>query len=280
MGVVDTAVEDGDRDAGPVETGIPVVNGRRADVGNRLAEVVGVVDDRGDRDDRWVIREGRQVRRVNLEHDRVPYIGATAVHERGFGFDGTGVTVAVLDSGIDYTHAAFGGPGTATAYNNAYGANACRRNKEEPDWNAIDDDTNIVGGFDFVGEDWPFGALAPDPDPINQEARMSTPTSRMSCSAMAGTAPTWRTSSAVAAFTSRCTRSRCARPSPPPAAASPCSSAWITPSTRTPTGSPMTASTSSTFLGSDYGQAFDDDLSQAVENATDVGRTDRRRRRN
>jgi len=38
----------------------------------------------------------------------VPYIGAAAVHAGGK--DGTGVTVAVLDSGIDYTHAAFGGP--------------------------------------------------------------------------------------------------------------------------------------------------------------------------
>ena len=32
------------------------------------------------------------------------------------GYDGTGVKVAVLDSGIDYTHAAFGGEGTIEAY--------------------------------------------------------------------------------------------------------------------------------------------------------------------
>ena len=41
--------------------------------------------------------------------ETVPYIGATEVHD--LGFDGTGVTVAVLDSGIDYMHAEFGGSG-------------------------------------------------------------------------------------------------------------------------------------------------------------------------
>src|SRR5262245_57056763 len=43
--------------------------------------------------------------------DVVPYIGAQAV--QNLGFDGTGVRVAVLDSGIDYTHADEGGAGTA-----------------------------------------------------------------------------------------------------------------------------------------------------------------------
>src|SRR2546425_3681226 len=51
--------------------------------------------------------------------ETVPYIGASAVQASGF--DGTGTRVAVLDSGIDYTHAFFGGPGTAEAYTAAYG---------------------------------------------------------------------------------------------------------------------------------------------------------------
>lgn len=42
--------------------------------------------------------------------ETVPYIGATAVQDMGY--DGTGIKVAVLDSGIDYTHIAFGGEGT------------------------------------------------------------------------------------------------------------------------------------------------------------------------
>ncbi len=100
--------------------------------------------------------------------ETVPYIGATAVHTAGF--DGSGVTVAVLDSGIDYTHEAFGDYATVEDYDAAYGANTSDpANKTEPDWAAIADHTNIVGGFDFVGETWPTSDqdVRPDPDPID-----------------------------------------------------------------------------------------------------------------
>ena len=50
---------------------------------------------------------------------RVPYIGATTV-QQDYGFNGTGVRVAILDSGIDYTHADLGGKGTAEAWDAAY----------------------------------------------------------------------------------------------------------------------------------------------------------------
>src|SRR3989442_12739206 len=46
--------------------------------------------------------------------DTVPYIGATAL--QNLGITGTGTKVAVLDTGIDYTHYNLGGPGTTTAY--------------------------------------------------------------------------------------------------------------------------------------------------------------------
>ena len=72
--------------------------------------------------------------------ETVPYIGASAVHAEGF--DGSGIKVAVLDSGIDYYHAAFGGSGDPADY-------------------AADDPTviepgtfptaKVVGGYDFVG---------------------------------------------------------------------------------------------------------------------------------
>ena len=52
--------------------------------------------------------------------DTVPYIGGEAVHD--LGLDGSGVRVAVLDSGIDYTHASLGGTGTRAAYRGAYGS--------------------------------------------------------------------------------------------------------------------------------------------------------------
>ncbi len=46
--------------------------------------------------------------------ETVPYIGATAVQKAGF--KGLGIKVGVIDSGIDYTHVAFGGAGTPAAY--------------------------------------------------------------------------------------------------------------------------------------------------------------------
>ena len=95
--------------------------------------------------------------------ETVPYIGAAAVQNAGF--DGTGVRVAVLDSGIDYTHRFFGGPGTAAAYAAAYGASTADPKNASTD--GLFPTGKVVGGFDFVGEAWPAGPLAPDPDPID-----------------------------------------------------------------------------------------------------------------
>jgi minor extracellular serine protease Vpr len=104
--------------------------------------------------------------------ETVPYIGATELHDEE-GVTGDGVTVAVLDSGIDYTHAAFGDYAVEETYDEAYGADTTdQANKVEPDWSEIADHTNIVGGFDYVGEAGPDdsdsgGPLRPDPDPID-----------------------------------------------------------------------------------------------------------------
>jgi subtilisin family serine protease len=85
------------------------------------------------------------------------------------GADGTGVTIAIIDSGIDYTHAAFGGAGTP----GDYAAN---------DPTIIEGGSfptaKVIGGYDFVGEDYDArGATAPggvctdtpvpDPDPLD-----------------------------------------------------------------------------------------------------------------
>lgn len=95
--------------------------------------------------------------------ETVPQVGAAYAQRRGV--TGRGVSVAVLDAGVDYTHVAFGGAGTAEAYEAAYGpidgsgAEAASRDGLFPT-------AKVVEGFDFVGEQWPFGARSEDDDPI------------------------------------------------------------------------------------------------------------------
>lgn len=97
--------------------------------------------------------------------DTVPAIGATAVQKNGY--DGTGVRVAVLDSGIDYTHEAFGGAGNLAAYQAAYGMGLTDAKNTTTD--GLFPTAKVVGGYDFVGEAWGKNdaKLAPDPDPID-----------------------------------------------------------------------------------------------------------------
>src|SRR3989441_874086 len=96
--------------------------------------------------------------------DVVPYIGAQAVHN--LGFDGTGVRVAVLDSGIDYTHADLGGAGTGAAYTAAYGTSV--NDARTTTLDGLFPTSKVIGGTDFVGEHWPTPrVLQPDPDPID-----------------------------------------------------------------------------------------------------------------
>jgi subtilisin family serine protease len=93
----------------------------------------------------------------------VPYIGVPQAWT-DTGSTGTGVLIAVIDSGIDYTHANFGGPGTPAAY-------------ETNDPEIIEPGTfptaKVVGGFDFSGDDYDAdGELgpatpSPDPDPLD-----------------------------------------------------------------------------------------------------------------
>ena len=102
--------------------------------------------------------------------ETVPYVGGTAVQNGGR--DGSGVTVAVLDSGIDYTHRNLGGAGTAAAYAAAYGA--ATTDPKNTTLDGLFPTAKVVGGFDFVGESWPTCAAgvdcrSEDPDPIDLE---------------------------------------------------------------------------------------------------------------
>jgi len=96
----------------------------------------------------------------------VPFIGAPEVwSSREPGVDGRNIRVGVIDSGIDYTHADFGGSGKVEDYTHN-------------DPTRIEPGTfptvKVAGGFDFAGDDFDAGDSAhsiphPDPDPLDLE---------------------------------------------------------------------------------------------------------------
>jgi subtilisin family serine protease len=96
--------------------------------------------------------------------ETVPHIGAAALQANP-GLTGDGVSVAVLDTGIDYTHARLGGDGTQAAYEAAYGTSVNDLANTTRD--GLFPTAKVVEGFDFLGEGWPNTAAVPDPDPID-----------------------------------------------------------------------------------------------------------------
>lgn len=93
--------------------------------------------------------------------DGVPWVGALRVAET-LAVRGEGIRIGVIDSGVDYLHANFGGPGTVAAYA------ANNKNIIEP---GTFPTAKVVGGFDFAGAIHnPGGGIfstSPDPDPLD-----------------------------------------------------------------------------------------------------------------
>lgn len=187
--------------------------------------------------------------------ETVPYIGSTTVQESGY--DGTGIRVAVLDSGIDYLHAAFGGSGDPAIF----AAN---------DPAIIEPGTfptaKVVGGYDFVGGLWTGGAgspaEAPDPDPLDAGAGGGHGTHVAHIIGGAGGVAPGVDLYAVKVCSSISTS---------------CSGIALIQGMEFAVdpdgdGDPSDhVDVINMSLGSNYGNPYDDDLSLAVNNATDVG---------
>lgn len=88
-------------------------------------------------------------------------VGAKFANE--YCLTGAGVKVGILDTGVDYTHEAFGGNGTSEAYLNVYGVDRnAAANKNRDGWFPT---PTVVEGFDFLGEDDEL--YIEDDDPID-----------------------------------------------------------------------------------------------------------------
>lgn len=93
----------------------------------------------------------------------VDFIGADKVH--ALGIRGQGMKVGIIDTGIDYTHSMFGGPGTEEAYK---GTNPDQANSAYPN-------AKVVGGIDLVGTAYNSGSgdyakhiPIPDENPLDE----------------------------------------------------------------------------------------------------------------
>ncbi len=96
----------------------------------------------------------------------VPLIGAPQVWQGTAHFQGQGVKIAVIDTGIDYTHANFGGPGTVAAYTAAKATNTSPADPSLFGPAA----PKVKGGTDLVGDAYNGGNTpVPDPNPLDCE---------------------------------------------------------------------------------------------------------------
>ena len=74
-----------------------------------------------------------------------------------YGDLGANSSIAIIDSGIDYTHAEFGGPGTTAAYQTALANDTAAPTYPDP--------SKVVGGYDFAGDHYNADPTDPAYDP-------------------------------------------------------------------------------------------------------------------
>ncbi|NYE96247.1 subtilisin family serine protease [Psychromicrobium silvestre] len=74
------------------------------------------------------------------------------------GQTGKGIKIAVVDSGLDYTHTDFGGPGTKEAYSTASASPTLVAGTYDPN--------KFLGGYDLAGDDYNADPTSPSYQPV------------------------------------------------------------------------------------------------------------------
>jgi subtilisin family serine protease len=105
------------------------------------------------------------------ENTSVKFIRALEANEK-LGAKGQGIRVGVVDTGIDFTHAMFGGPGTVDIYKSTDPSQEASQN--------LFPNNKVVGGYDFAGTEYDSGAASfdkvmpkPDKNPIDESGHGS-----------------------------------------------------------------------------------------------------------
>ena len=128
----------------------------------------------------------------------------------GTDLTGQGVTIGIIDEGIDYTHRHFGGEGNYEANDRTVLGDVAWPPLVLP---AAMGDQLVIGGWDFVGDDYNFGLPAvPDPDPAGCPFSHGTH--------VAGTAAGYGVTAAGATFTGDLTQGNALFPDYPAASVS------------------------------------------------------------
>jgi uncharacterized repeat protein (TIGR01451 family) len=113
----------------------------------------------------------RSIRPLVLEYptnsSSVPFLGIPKVWQNTLGLfypaTGAGISIGIIDTGLDYQHPTFGGTGNLTDYQNND-----RTALETGEANVEFPTAKVVGGFDFAGDAYNGNNTpVPDPDPMD-----------------------------------------------------------------------------------------------------------------
>jgi minor extracellular serine protease Vpr len=104
----------------------------------------------------------------------VPLVGAPQVWDGLAGLHGEGIKIGVIDTGVDFTHADFGGPGTTAAYQTALAQDtadpmlttACMTPALAPCFGPAA--PKVKGGVDLVGDAYNADPTSPSYNPVPQ----------------------------------------------------------------------------------------------------------------